>query len=107
MKYRDIKYKWQKEIAERVNQYDNATLFNEILSLAAGDDYDGWTTRGAWKQDYMISRFANTLHEYGVVNENGYKTIVAEDAELEERWEKGLIEEEKEFERKEKNRKRK
>ncbi len=53
---------YQKKIVENEKNMSNEELFDEVLSQATGDDYDGcFTTKGLWEYNYLESKLRERL----------------------------------------------
>lgn len=53
---------WQKKVVKNERGMSNKKLFDEVLSRATGDDYDGeFTDKGRWEYNYLECKLRERL----------------------------------------------
>ena len=56
---------YQKKIIEKEKGMSNQELFDEVLSQAGGDDWEGcFTTKGFWEFEYLESKLRERLENW-------------------------------------------
>jgi len=56
---------WQLQIIDREKTWTNEELFDEVLSQAKGDDYDGhFTEHGYWEYKYLCEQLRKRLKDW-------------------------------------------
>lgn len=57
--------KWKEELLERLRKVSNKDLYEWLLNIASGDDYDGcFTASGEWEYEQVKLEFEKRLTDW-------------------------------------------